>query len=165
MSKKLKFFIGAVKYYTKVNKTFYPTGFEAGLDQTDADKLDIAAQELAVEIVGASNARPLWSAGERLPGPSPGEGVHRSRPQGSGMKVAVNPTLNPKGVGTGTRMRRLDAPDHQHGPSHPRLRPRRIDWFQIVTKDDKIVFTMETGPKARDRSARRSKLTGRSLMC
>jgi hypothetical protein len=60
MSKKLKFFIGALRYYTKVNKTFYPTGFEAGLDQDDADKLDVLAQSLAVEIVGPSNARPLW---------------------------------------------------------------------------------------------------------
>jgi hypothetical protein len=48
-------------YYAGVRKTFYPTGFEAGLDQADADVLDVRAQALAADIAGPSKARPLWT--------------------------------------------------------------------------------------------------------
>lgn len=56
---KIRFFKSAVKYYTGINKTFSVCGFDARLDQDVADKLDVEAHELAMQIVG-DDALPLW---------------------------------------------------------------------------------------------------------
>lgn len=65
------------------------------------------------------------------------------------MKVTAHPALESEGGGN--RYKDVDGSMllvTNTGHHIRAFKRTQNHWFQVVTKDDKIVFTMETGPKA-----------------